>query len=106
MRVRIEKKSVHLADAANEGDWREIKCLGKAGSCMAVPLVVGEMLQGLLLVVSVNAGTFTKEHFRLTKLLAISFAVAVYRARLREWAHIYAVERAELIKRAEAAQTH
>jgi len=105
-RAVLEKKSVHATDAANEGDWREIKCLGKVGSCMAVPLVVGEMLQGLLLVVSVNPGTFTKEHFRLTKLLAIPFAVAVHRARLREWAHIYADERAELIKRAEAARAH
>jgi hypothetical protein len=64
----------------------------------------GEVLQGLLLVASVNPRTFTKEHFRLTKLLAIPFAVAVHRARLREWAHIYADERAELIKRAEAAR--
>src|SRR2546422_3092943 len=59
-RAVLERKSVHLADAANEGDWREIKCLGKVGSCMAVPLVVGEMLQGLLLVASVNPETFTR----------------------------------------------
>src|SRR6266403_1488876 len=70
-RAVLERKSVHATDAANEGDWREIKCLGKVGSCMAVPLVVGEMLQGLLLVASINPGTFMKEHFRLTKLLAI-----------------------------------
>jgi GAF domain-containing protein len=105
-RAVLEKKGVHVADAANEGDWREIKCLGKISSCMAVPLVVGKMLQGLLLVVSVNPRTFTKEHFRLAKLLAIPFAVAVHRARLREWAYIYADERAELIKRAEAVRAH
>jgi GAF domain-containing protein len=67
---------------------------------------VGEMLQGLLLVASADPRTFTKEHFRLAKLLAIPFAVAVHRAHLREWAYFYAEERAELIQRAEAARTH
>jgi transcriptional regulator with GAF, ATPase, and Fis domain len=105
-RVVLGKKSVHVSATAREEEWQELKFLGRMESCIAVPLLVAEMLQGLLLIGSVSAGALTKEHFRLAKLLAIPFAVAVHRARLYEWAQIYAHERKELIRKADASREH
>jgi GAF domain-containing protein len=105
-RVVVEKKSVHVPDTRKEADWQELRCFGRIASWIGVPLVVGERSQGVLSLGSASPGTFTKEHVRLTKLLAIPFAVAVDRARLYEWSQIYAHEREDLIKRADAARKH
>jgi hypothetical protein len=40
----------------------------------------------------------TAEHFRLAKLLAIPITVSIHRARLYEWAAIYAAERKQLLR--------
>ena len=65
-----------------------------------MPLVMGETVVGLLSIGSALPGSFTEEHFRLVKLLAIPVSVAVHNARLCEWAAIYESERAELLRRA------
>jgi PAS domain S-box-containing protein len=103
-RVLLMRKSVHLADTREEADWRESKALANIRGWMAVPLVVSDSVLGLLSIGSSRPRTFTTEHFRLAKSLAIPAAVAIHNARLYEWAEIYAVERQQLLKRADAPQ--
>jgi transcriptional regulator with GAF, ATPase, and Fis domain len=98
-RVLLMKKSVQLADTREETDWRESKALPNIRSWIAVPLIVGEVVVGLLSIGSANPGAFTAEHFRLAKSLAIPAAVAIHNARLYEWAQIYATERQSLLKK-------
>jgi GAF domain-containing protein len=102
----LEKKSVHVSDTGKEENWQDLKVLGRIASCIVVPLIANEMLQALLVLGSISPGTFTKEHFRLAKLLGIPFAVSVHRARLYEWAEIYEYERKELLRKADAAREH
>jgi hypothetical protein len=47
-RVLMMKKSVHLADTHEETDWRETKALANIRSWIAVPLVAGDSVLGLL----------------------------------------------------------
>jgi hypothetical protein len=79
--------------------WKDWQLYGSATACRGD--VTGFAVGGERQPWNVHEGTLSTH-----ELLGISFAVAVHRARLREWAHIYKVERAELIKKAEAAQTH
>jgi PAS domain S-box-containing protein len=101
-RVLVDRKSVYLADATEEPDWRDSKAFAKIRSWIAVPLVVGDSVLGLLCVGDTRPRSFSTEHFRLAKSLAIPAAVAIHNARLYEWAQIYAAERATLLKRADA----
>jgi transcriptional regulator with GAF, ATPase, and Fis domain len=105
-RVVVMKKSIYVANTQSEPDWREMKPFAHAHSWIGLPLVVSETVNGVLSITSSHAQAFTPEHFRLAKLLAIPMAVAIYIARLREWVHIYAEEREELLKRAEQARMH
>jgi PAS domain S-box-containing protein len=102
-RVLLMKKSVHLADTREENDWRETKALANIRSWIAVPLIVGDSVVGLLSVGNASPKSFTTEHFRLAKSLAVPAAVAIHNARLYEWAEIYAAERESLLKKADAA---
>jgi PAS domain S-box-containing protein len=104
-RVLIERKSLHLSDAREEGDWRDTKALIKIRDWIAVPLVVGDSVLGLLSVGASRPRSFTTEHFRLAKSLAIPASVAIHNARLYEWAQIYAAERESLLKRADSARS-
>jgi len=102
-RVLLLKKSVHLADAREEIDWRENKALGNVRSWIAVPLVASDNVLGLLSIGKAEPRAFTPEHFRLAKSLAIPAAVAIHNARLYEWAQIYAMERQTLLKKIDEA---
>ena len=94
------RKSIFLADTKAESDWQATRAFTKARCWIGVPLVMGETVFGLLSIGGVLPGSFTAEHFRLAKLLAIPVSVALHNARLCEWAAIYEAERAELIRRA------
>jgi PAS domain S-box-containing protein len=98
-RVVLLKKSVHLLDLREEPEWRENKAFGSIRSWIAVPLVVSANVLGLLSLGKTEPRTFTPEHFRLAKSLAIPAAVAIHNARLYEWAQIYAAERESLLKK-------
>jgi PAS domain S-box-containing protein len=103
-RVLLMKKSVHLADTREETDWRETKALAGIRSWIAVPLVASDSVLGLLSIGKTCPKSFTTEHFRMAKSLAIPAAVAIQNARLYEWAEIYAAERKSLLRKADAAK--
>jgi PAS domain S-box-containing protein len=104
-RVLLMKKSVQLTDTREETDWRETKALANIRSWIAVPLVVGDSVLGLLSIGATCPRAFSTEHFRLAKSLAIPAAVAIQNARLYEWAEIYAAERQSLLKKADGTRT-
>ena len=103
-RVLFMKKSVQLADTRDEADWRETKALANIRSWIAVPLVVGDSVLGLLSIGKTLPHAFSTEHFRMAKSLAIPAAVAIQNARLYEWAEIYAAERQSLLQKADGAR--
>jgi PAS domain S-box-containing protein len=100
-RVLLERKSVFLADTREEPEWTEIKALAHMRSWLCVPLVASGSVVGLLSIGNIHPRTFTTEHFRLAKSLAVPAAVAIHNARLYEWAEIYAEERQQLLKQAD-----
>jgi PAS domain S-box-containing protein len=100
----LMKKSLHLADTREETDWRETKAFAGIRSWIAVPLVAGDGVLGLLSIGKTCPKSFTTEHFRMAKSLAIPAAVAIQNARLYEWAEIYAAERKSLLQKADAAK--
>jgi PAS domain S-box-containing protein len=103
-RVLLMKKSVQLSDTREENGWRETKALAGIRSWIAVPLVVGDSVLGLLSIGTTRPRAFSTEHLRLAKSLAIPAAVAIQNARLYEWAEIYAAERQSLLKKADGTQ--
>jgi transcriptional regulator with GAF, ATPase, and Fis domain len=105
-RVLLLKKSVHIADTREETEWRDIKPLANIRCWIGVPLIVSDSILGLLSIGNTRSRTFTTEHFRRAKSLAIPAAVAIHNARLYEWAEIYAAERQSLLKRADASRTN
>lgn len=104
-RVLRTKRSVQIADTCAETDWRENKALANIRCWIAVPLVVGDSVLGLLSIGSRHPRAFTSEHLRLAKSLAVPAAVAIHNARLYEWAEIYAAERQQLLRQAEIPQS-
>jgi GAF domain-containing protein len=98
-RIFVKRKSVFLADIKSETDWQRIKAVTKTRAWIGVPLVMHDSVMGILSITSRTPGFFTAEHFRLAKLLAIPMAVSIHRARLYEWAAIYAAERKQLLRR-------
>jgi PAS domain S-box-containing protein len=105
-RVLLMKKSVQLGDTREETDWRETKALSNIRSWIAVPLVVGDSVLGLLSIGKTRPHALTTEHFRMAKSLAIPAAVAIQNARLYEWAEIYAAERQSLLEKADGTRTN
>jgi PAS domain S-box-containing protein len=105
-RVLLLKKNVHLSDVREESDWRETRALANVRSWIAVPLVVGKSVLGLLSIGNTRTRAFTTEHFRLAKSVAIPASVAIHNARLYEWAEIYAAERQSLLEKADAPRSN
>ena len=103
-RIVLMKKSVHLADTREEPEWRETKALANIRSWIAVPLVAADSVLGLLSIGKTCPKSFTTEHFRMAKSLAVPAAAAIQNARLYEWAEIYAAERKSLLKKIDAAK--
>ena len=100
-RIIFMKKSVYIADTREETDWRKVKPFSNAQCWMGVPLQGEETIHGLLSICGTRPHSFTPEHFRLAKLLAIPMGIAIHNARLYEWASIYAEERKFLLRQLE-----
>ena len=98
----VERKSVLLGDLEKETNWRPIKPVRSARCWIGVPLVMHDCVLGVLSIVSRTSDFFTREHFRLARLLAIPMTVSIHRAQLYEWAAIYAAERRDLLRRVQA----
>jgi PAS domain S-box-containing protein len=92
MRVLTTKKSVLVPDTAEEPQWSDFRGHAHLGSWLCVPLIADQQVLGLLSLGGTNARTFTQDHLRLAKSLAIPAAVAIQNARLYERAEIYSVE--------------
>jgi PAS domain S-box-containing protein len=104
-RVLLARKSVFVSDTREETEWTAIKPLAHVRSWLCVPLVASDQVLGLLSIGNSRPRTFTTEHFRLAKSLAIPAAVAIHNARLYEWAEIYAEERQQLLRQADPAHS-
>jgi PAS domain S-box-containing protein len=91
-RILIERKSVSVSDTSEEDDWQDIEPLAGSGCWIGVPLATATGMFGLLSIGASMARTFTPDHFRFAKSLAIPAAAAIYNARLYEYATIYSTE--------------
>jgi PAS domain S-box-containing protein len=91
-RVLFEKRAVLLSNVATEAQWTDTQPLEHLQSWLGVPLVAAGQVLGILSLGSRAPHTFTAEHLRLAKSLAIPAAVAIQNARTHERAEIYAAE--------------
>jgi PAS domain S-box-containing protein len=91
-KVLLNQSSILLMDTKQEEEWRTIKGSGQPRSWLGVPLIASHQTLGLLSLGHSTPGTFTQEHLRLAKLLAIPAAAAIQNARLYECAKIYGTE--------------
>ena len=92
MEVLRSKTSLLISNAAQEDDWKTFKGNSHFSSWLCVPLIASQNVLGLLSLGDTRADTFSQEHLRLAKSLAIPAAVAIQNARLYEKAEIYAAE--------------
>jgi len=88
--VLFEKRARLLADVATESAWSGAPPLDHLQSWMGIPLVAAGRVLGILSLGSSAPHTFTPEHLRLAKSLAVPAAVAIQNARTHERAEIYA----------------
>jgi PAS domain S-box-containing protein len=91
-RVLVSQNGVLLPDTRQEPDWRALKGFGRLSCWLGVPLIASHQTLGLLSLGHAVAGSFTPEHLRLAKSLAIPAAAAIQNARLYECAQIYGSE--------------
>lgn len=91
-RVLFERRAFLLSNVATESEWTEIRPFEHLQSWLGVPLVAAGQVLGILSLGSNVPHTFTSEHLRLAKSLAIPAAVAIQNARTHERAEIYAAE--------------
>jgi PAS domain S-box-containing protein len=92
LRALADHRGILLCDTTQEGEWRELKGQGNLRSWMCVPLMASNQALGLLALGHSAPNTFTEEHLRLAKSLAVPAAVAIQNARLYERAEIYGAE--------------
>jgi PAS domain S-box-containing protein len=90
--ILFAHKAVLLSDTANEPEWGHIPLLDHSKSWLGIPLVAAGRVLGILSLGTNASRTFTLEHLRLAKSLAIPAAVAIQNARTLERAEIYATE--------------
>lgn len=104
--VLATNKCLLVPDTTHEGEWQNFKGFSHLRSWLCVPLVASQQILGLLSLGDTRIGTFTHEHLRLAKSLAIPAAVAIQNARLYEQAEIFRTElerRLAELQRAEQA---
>jgi PAS domain S-box-containing protein len=89
MEVLATKQSLLIANTAQEGEWVNFKGFSHLRSWLCVPLVASQRVLGFLSLGDTRGHTFTHEHLRLAKSLAIPAAVAIQNARLYEQAAIF-----------------
>ena len=104
-RVLIGQTSLLLSDTQREEEWRALKGCGQPRSWLCVPLVASHQTLGLLSLGHSAPGSFTQEHLRLAKLLAIPAAAAIQNARLYECAKIFGTELKKSASDLEEAQS-
>ncbi|HYL14629.1 MAG TPA: PAS domain S-box protein [Terriglobales bacterium] len=91
-RLLFEKQAILLTDTSKQDEWQDIVPLERLKSWMAVPLIAGGTVLGILSLGATCPCTFTVEHLRLAKSLSLPAAVAIQNARIHERAEIYAAE--------------
>ena len=91
-RVVVNQNGLVLSDTRQEQEWRPLQGSGPLRSWLCVPLVASRQTLGLLSLGHSAHGSFTHEHLRLAKSLAIPAAAAIQNARLYECAKIYGTE--------------
>ena len=91
-RILFECKSVFVPDTTTESDWIDTVPFDDARSWMGIPLVAAGTVIGILSLCAYRCAALTTEHLRLSKILAVSAAVAIQNVRVRERAAIYATE--------------
>ncbi len=92
MEILATKQSFLITNTAQEGEWASFKGFSHLRSWLCVPLVASQRVLGFLSLGDTRGHTFTHEHLRLAKSLAIPAAVAIQNARLYEQAEIFRVE--------------
>ena len=108
-RILIEKQAILLTNVANQSEWRDIQPLDHLQSWLGIPLVAAGHVLGILSLGANAPSTFTTEHLRLAKSLAVPATVAIQNARIHERAEIYAAElelRLEELRDAQKADRH
>jgi PAS domain S-box-containing protein len=91
-RVLFEKRAILLCDVSAEQEWRNSQPFDRLQSWLGIPLVAAGRVLGILSLGSDIPCTFTAEHLRLAKSLAIPATVAIQNARTHQRAEIYAAE--------------
>ena len=80
-----------IPNTSEEQEWQSFKGHSHMQAWLCVPLIASQRVLGILSLGDTRAHTFTQEHLRLAKSLAIPAAVAIQNARLYERAEIYGV---------------
>ena len=91
-RAVVNQSGLLLSDTKQEQEWRPLQGSGLLRSWLCVPLVASHQTLGLLSLGHSIPDSFTHEHLRLAKSLAIPAAAAIQNARLYECAKIYGSE--------------
>jgi GAF domain-containing protein len=91
-RVLATQGGLVVSDTKQEQEWHSIRGSGQLRSWLCVPLVASRQTLGLLSLGHPAPDSFTREHLRLTKSVAIPAAAAIQNARLYECARIYGAE--------------
>jgi len=91
-RLLVSQNGILLADTQQEQEWRALEGANQLCSWLGVPLIASHQTLGLLSLGHSAPDSFTEEHLRLAKSLAIPAAAAIQNARLYECAKIYGSE--------------
>ena len=91
-RVLVSQSGLVVSDTKQEKEWRALRGSGQLRSWLCVPLVASRQMLGLLSLGHPVPYSFTHEHLRLAKSVAIPAAAAIQNARLYECAKIYGAE--------------
>ena len=92
MEILATKQSLLITNTVQEQEWVSFKGFSHLRSWLCVPLVASQRVLGFLSLGDTRGHTFTHEHLRLAKSLAIPAAVAIQNARLYEQAEIFRTE--------------
>jgi PAS domain S-box-containing protein len=91
-KLLFDRKATLVPDLTTELGSATTKVLYGLRAWLGVPLLAEGRVLGILSLGSTVPGTFTTEHLRLAKSLAVSAVVAIQNARTHERAEIYASE--------------
>jgi len=104
MHVLAGRNSLLIPNTAVATEWAAFRGFSNLRSWLCVPLVASQQVLGLLSLGDTHVQTFTQEHLRLAKSLAIPAAVAIQNARLYEQAEIFRAELEQRLADLEQAQ--